>query len=328
MRRAGLDLARWRAAWPLVLGVVLLTVAGGLAVALLRKDGDVTPAALPTVGAPGPVSTVDPTDSAPSSSAAPSTAAPGPAGGCAADPGACGFPTPATAGVPAGMSLTVVNGDLEVTANGTVIEYKEIRGCVDVQADGVTIRHSRILCPGSIAVATWNGGAATIERVEISCVTGEGTGIAGPDFIARAVHIHDCENGLEINANSSISDSVISAREGSPDGHGDGIQSQGGDNVVSRHNTLLLVNPVTSAIITHPTDNNGWLVEENLMGGGAYTIYCPEQGSDFVVRNNRFVPAKRGSRHSAAYGLTDECGHGGITFTGNVLDTDGRPVRA
>jgi hypothetical protein len=229
--------------------------------------------------------------------------------------------------VPAGTALAVVNGGLEVIANGTVIENKEIRGCVDVRATAVTIRNSRIVCPGDVALATWNGGAATIERVEISCVTGEGTGIAGPNFIARAVHIHDCENGLEINSNSSIVDSVISAREGSSDGHGDGIQSQGGNNVVIRHNTVLLVNPVTSAIITHPTNNNGWLVENNLMGGGAYTVYCPEQGSNFVVRNNRFVPAKSGSLYSAAYGLTDACRHDGITFTGNVLDTDGRAVQ-
>ncbi len=49
---------------------------------------------------------------------------------------------------------------------------------------------------------------------------------------------------------------------------------------------------MTSAIITNPTQNNGWVVEDNLMGGGAYTLYCPEQGTNLMVRDNRFVPPK------------------------------------
>jgi hypothetical protein len=97
----------------------------------------------------------------------------------------------------------------------------------------------------------------------------------------------------------SLIDSVLSAREGTPTAHGDGIQSQDGNNVVIRHNTLLETNPVTSAIITNPALDNGWVMEDNFMGGGAYTLYCPEQDTNFVVRD-MFVPAKLGSLHSAA----------------------------
>jgi hypothetical protein len=49
---------------------------------------------------------------------------------------------------------------------------------------------------------------------------------------------------------------------------------------------------VTSAIITNPTLDDGWVIEDNFIGGGAYTLDCPEQGTNFVVRDNRFVPAK------------------------------------
>jgi hypothetical protein len=247
--------------------------------------------------------------------------------GCATNPGSCGYPTTATAGVPAGTALTVVNGDDIIKTNGAVVDGKEIHGCVDVRASNVTIRNSRIIGPCDYGVSTYSAGGTTVlDHVEINCTTGTGTGLAGPNFAAHAVYIHDCENGLEINDGSSLVDSVISAREGTSSAHGDGIQSQGGNNVVIRHNTLLETNPVTSAIITNPTLNNGWLIEDNFMGGGAYTLYCPEQGTNFVVRNNRFVPAKLSSLYSAAFGLTDACDHSGITWTGNYRDSDGSTV--
>jgi hypothetical protein len=251
--------------------------------------------------------------------------------GCVSDPGACGYPTTATAGVPAGTALTVVNGDFTVTTNGAVVAGKEIHGCIDVRAANVTIRNTRIIGPcGSYGVSTYSAGGTTVlDRVEINCTDGRGTGIAGPNFAAHAVYIHDCENALEIDDNSSVVDSVLSARDGAPTSHGDGIQSQGGNNVVIRHNTLLVpggTDSITSAIITNPTQNNEWLIEDNLMGGGGYTLYCPEQGTNFTVRDNRFVPPKLGSLYSAKYGLTDACNHTGITWTGNYRDSDGGAV--
>ncbi len=251
--------------------------------------------------------------------------------GCASNPGACGYPTTATAGVPAGTALTVVNGDLTVTTNGAVVSGKEIHGCVDVRASNVTIRNTRIIGPcGGYGVSTYSAGGTTVlDRVEINCTNGRSTGIAGPNFAAHAVYVHDCENALEIDANSSVVDSVLTARDGAPTSHGDGIQSQGGNNVVIRHNTLLVpggIDSITSAIITNPTQNNGWVIADNLMGGGGYTLYCPEQGTNFTVQNNRFVPAKLGSAYSAKYGLTDACNHTGITWTGNYNDSNGGVV--
>jgi hypothetical protein len=209
----------------------------------------------------------------------------------------------------------------------------EINGCIWVHAPGVTIRNVRVKvadrCFYGISTYDAGGGTTTIDRVEVVCNYAHGSALAGPGFKATRVWLHACENGAEINANSSIVDSVIQGSEQGPgDPHGDGIQSQGGNNVVLRHNTMLQINPVTSAIITNPTQNSSWVVEDNLLGGGAYTLYCPEQGTNFVVRNNRFVPAKTGGLYSAAYGLTDACGHSGIIWSGNIRDTDGSAVSA
>jgi hypothetical protein len=252
--------------------------------------------------------------------------------GCAANPGACGYPTPATTGVPAGTALTSFTGDYYARTAGQVIQNMEINGCIWVHAPGVTIRNTRVKmadrCFYGISTAAANG-TTTIDRVEVVCNYAHGSALAGPGFKASRVWLHGCENGAEINENSSIVDSVIAASEaGNSTAHGDGIQSQGGNNVVIRHNTMLQVNPVTSAIITNPTKNHGWVVEDNFMGGGAYTLYCPEEGTNFVVRNNRFVPAKLSTLYSAAYGLTNACGHAGIIWSGNIRDTDGVAVAA
>jgi len=185
-----------------------------------------------------------------------------------------------------------------------------------------------------------DGGTLTITDSELNCTDGHGTGIAWSNFSATRVKIHDCENALEMGANSSVVDSYLSSREATSDGHGDDIQSQGGNNVLIRHNTFAGLNPITSSIITNPTGNSHWLIEGNLVSAGALTLYCPEDPAqgDFVVRNNRFMPYKNaagqklyqelGDKRSPAYGQTDQCVDSRITWTGNYQDSDLRTVPA
>jgi parallel beta helix pectate lyase-like protein len=212
-------------------------------------------------------------------------------------------------------------------------------GCIEIRASNVVIKNSLINGPCFFGV-TVTSGSVTVQDTEINCTDGHGTGVDGPNFAVIRVYVHDCENGAEINDNSSMVDSYISSREADTSGHGDGIQSQGGNNVVIRHNTFASLNPVTSSIITNPTLNNNWLIEDNFLSAGAYTLYCPEQGTNFTVRNNRFypwlapdgthlyqedangVPLPGTDRHAAGAGLTDACDHTGINWSGNYLDRD------
>lgn len=53
-------------------------------------------------------------------------------------------PDASNTGVPAGTSLTVYNGDMNITTAGTTVENQDIRGYVNVAAANVTIRNSRI----------------------------------------------------------------------------------------------------------------------------------------------------------------------------------------
>ncbi|HEY3339432.1 MAG TPA: carbohydrate-binding domain-containing protein, partial [Propionicimonas sp.] len=62
--------------------------------------------------------------------------------------------TPSTGyGVPAGTDLKVVNGDITVTKDGTVIDGIDLRGYVIVKADNVTIQNS-VIRGGAAATST------------------------------------------------------------------------------------------------------------------------------------------------------------------------------
>jgi hypothetical protein len=282
-----------------------------------------SPTGLPTTSpTPSPTSSSTPTPSSTSSTPSPTptlTTSSGPRlTGCFDRLAACGYPHLGNTGVPAGTVLTAYTGPATIRTAGTVIEGKTM-GCIAIAAANVTIRRSKIIGPCFYGI-DMQSGSLTIEDSEITCVNGKGTGIAWAGFTARRVYIHDCENALEMGQGASVVDSYLSAREATSDGHGDDIQSQGGNDVVIRHNTFAGLNPITSSIITNPTKNHQWTVEDNFLSAGAYTLYCPEQGTGFVVRNNRFFPAKTGSPHSAAYGLTDACAHSGVIWSGNYRD--------
>jgi hypothetical protein len=72
----------------------------------------------------------------------------------------------------------------------------------------------------------------------------------------------------------------------------------------------------TSAIISNPSLNSNVTVQNNLLSGGAYTLYCPRDTStNYRVLSNRFTRAY-------AYGPTDACAQV-AQFSGNVWDDTG-----
>lgn len=297
---------------------------------LVHPDGSWTCGVAPTTSpSPSPSVSPSPTISpspSPTVSPSPSPTATGLLTGCFDRLAACGYPTVSSTGVPAGIVLAKSTGNVTVSTAGAVIQNREITGCIDVNAPNVTIRNVLLHITSNcwFGINTEEaGGPTTVVDTEASCTLGDAHGYAliGPNFHATRFRSVNCENALEINAGSSVVDSYLSSSEDGPGSpHGDDIQSQGGNGVLIQHNTFAGVNPITSSIITNPTANNGWTIENNFLSSGAFTLYCPEQGTNFVVRNNRFYPAKTGSPHSAAYGLTDACNHAGITWSGNYRD--------
>ncbi|MBX6722218.1 MAG: right-handed parallel beta-helix repeat-containing protein, partial [Dactylosporangium sp.] len=103
------------------------------------------------------------------------------------------------------------------------------------------------------------------------------------------LNIHNCENGFDINGSVAVRDSYIHDLYQGGDAHTDGIQLAGGSDITIEHNTIF-DNNGTSAIISHPSENSDVLVANNLLAGGAYTLYCPRDASrNFRVIGNRFA---------------------------------------
>jgi hypothetical protein len=208
-------------------------------------------------------------------------------GGCALP----AYPDASCTGVPAGTSLTVVNGDLTIKTANTVIDGREIRGCVTVQAPGVVIRNSKVSCPNFIVISSF-GGAYTgdgllVEDSEIDCQNTGGTAMGDTNFSVRRVNIHGCENGFDLDGANSIEDSYIHDLYQSAEAHTDGAQiTPVGHDITIRHNRIYS-NDGTSAIIS-PRASSGVLsnvlIEENLMAGGAYTLYCQQAGAGNAYR--------------------------------------------
>ena len=307
---------RRRRTWVIV-GVVIFLIAAAAAIASATLPRHPSRQLTATNGAASPLTALQPGTSAsagtasPSASASPSPSAksatsatstrpkPHPIVGstiparpnCGSNPGSCGLPDASNTGVPAGTKLTTVDGDMEVRSAGTVISNKNIKGCITVLAPNVTIKDTKISCPGYYGVlfdSSTKGSGLLIEDVEIDCLDTNTTGVASHGLTARRLNIHGCENGFSIDNTSTVEDSYMHDFYQGATGHADGIQLEGGADITITHNTILdLIG--TSAIISDPSRNSNVLVSGNLMAGGSYTLYCPRDSStNYRVIGNRF----------------------------------------
>jgi hypothetical protein len=252
------------------------------------------------------------------------------------------YPDASCSGVPAGVDLTVRSGDLEIGEPNSIIDGQDIRGCVRIYASGVVIRNSRITCAGPYVIGSYaedySGGGVVLEDVEISCGNAiHSTAVGDYNFTVRRANIHSCENGFDVNGHALVEHSYIhdlvpydpnSPADVAADPHSDGAQiTPVGDNITFRHNTIY-AGDGTSAIIS-PNVSAGVvsniLITENLMAGGAATLYCQQDGpgNNYRVINNRFSTLfypKVG-----AYYPWVEC-EDEIQVTGNVFHESGRSV--
>src|SRR5262249_54241658 len=100
-------------------------------------------------------------------------------------------------------------------------------------------------------------------------------------------------------------------------------------NITLKHNTIFGQgfdgSFGNSAIITYPSNNVNMLYEDNLLGGGGYTLYCQRDGggSNFQVLNNHFTT--RFSAKVGFYAPGTNCGDT-ETVSGNVIDGTGKPA--
>lgn len=237
-----------------------------------------------------------------------------------------GYPDASNTGVPAGTTLTVVSGGMTVSTSGAIVDSKDIRGCVTVNASNVTIKNSKTGC-----INAESGPGLIVQDTTVVCgTTGQtavGKGILGGRIMVLRTNISGCEDGIYlIDSGATIRDTFIHDLMASATAHNDGIQVGGpGSNVTLEHNTVFAID--TSAIqycnnTGCPTESNV-LIRDNLLAGGGWTIYCPKNPTvNFQIVNNKF--STRFSAKIGSYGPSTDCE--GEIWSGNVVYETGQPL--
>jgi hypothetical protein len=208
-----------------------------------------------------------------------------------------GYPDASNTGVPAGTSLRA-SGSLTVTTPGAVLDGLDVNGTITVAAANVTIKRSRFRGSGqSFAVRVQSGNV----RVEDCDVSGNYTEAAiGYDnwTMVRCNLHHLPDDGVKLGSNVLLQDSYLHDWSTGPGAHADGGQIQNGvRNTVVRHNTIDIVGGNAALFIAPdlgPSSPGPVRIENNLLGGGGYTVFCVDGNngryyiSDIAFTGNRF----------------------------------------
>ena len=274
------------------------------------------------------------------------------------DPSACGFPDVATTGVRPGTKLIPMTGVVRLDRPGTVFRNRLVRGRIDIAARNVTLRDVKLVNTDdyyAVRILPWDdaGAGAVLDHVEIDLggkmgdpTGGDLKGVAFDGYTARHVFIHNGTDCAHFGRNVVIEDSLCVAGpdadgDGWPDDrrfcsgpqHFDGFQSDGGAHILLRHNTIRNPCGQTSAILlsSNTSPISHVRIEDNLLGGGGWTLYCAgdtdrSRVSDVRVIGNRF--ARTWFPVSGRWGPAAHCEPGfADVFERNVWDDTGHPLR-
>jgi len=254
------------------------------------------------------------------------------------------WPGPDNTGVPAGTLLSPYSGPCTITSARTLTAVDATGACdaLVINTTGVVIQNSLVPRVQSI----YQDGASSVTITD-SDVRGGSTSIGavwGYNIRAQRVDVTGGQHSFHCNDNCEVTDSWLHDQY-NPDGesyHNNAFISNGGSNMVIRHNTLhctAILNRTDGGCTADislfgdfdPIDNvtvdNNYLransssISYCAYGGG--TVSKPYQGTNVRFTNNVF---ERGTnRKCGVYGpITDfDDRASGNVWTGNVWDTGG-----
>lgn len=232
------------------------------------------------------------------------------AGSGGATPAACPGTKPdaTNTGVPAGVQLVVVNQDVTVTQDGTVIDGQDIHGFLVIDASHVKV--TRSIVRGHATAATTaiirikSGTDNLIEDTEVAAAepSVDVDGVSGSSFTARRLNIHGSVDGMKLGSGSTVECSYIHDltsfasdpnQNGGPT-HNDTIQILAGTGIHLVGNQLVAAKNQNAAIqITEDFGAVGDVhIESNWADGGGCTFNFSHKGAaeltDLFTKNNRF----------------------------------------
>jgi len=218
------------------------------------------------------------------------------------------------------------SGALVVKRDGAVLDGLDIDGCVDVKADDVTIRRSRVVCARPTTAVRLHDGYSglTLEDVEIDGRGVVSTAVGFSHYTLRRVDIHNVIDGPRLGDETTIEDSYVHDLVRAEGSHNDTVQITGGSGIVVRHNTLIAYREDTGDLFnaaimvgssSAPVHN--LLIEGNYVDGGNYTVNFHDglDASDIVGRDNTFGPHYR-------YGPLARGHLDAVTWTGEPWTTE------
>ncbi len=301
----------------------------------------------PTSASPTPTPTPKPTAS-PSATPKP-TASPSPTAKPTAEPSPTtappkdtaprpgGKPGPANTGVPAGTKLTVHNGDLTITQDGTVVDGLDIRGFVDVRAANVVVRNSIVRGYGVTSskglIRNSGAGHLLVEDTEVFAGTPSYwiDGVRGYNMTLRRVDIHNVTDSVRVLGDnvrieaSWLHDNLhyTSVPDQTNGSHDDSIQIQKGsnlrfvgNNISGAYNAAVMFSPGLGPISDAAFTGN-WI------DGGGCSVNIAEQGrgpmQGLVFRDNVFGRTTRVKNCAILAPLTTVPLLSGNTFTDGAV---------
>ena len=239
---------------------------------------------------------------------------------------------------PSDPGALVPSGALMITTDGAVYEDIDVSGDIWIDANNVTIRNFRINATGqSYGINVLEGHSGVVlEDGEIYGMSS--AGVLGVGLSARRLHIHDSVgDGLKIQGEGGptlVEWCFIEKLGTGEDAHADGNQTRGGSNITFRHNNIHMPSPGTPNYPGAPYKSNAafflqlaisnFVIENNWLTGGNYTIYCITDSGGVSVRNNIFgrenggLPERKADRRILS-GKCDE-------WSGNVWEHTGGPI--
>jgi hypothetical protein len=282
------------------------------------------PSAKPTTAAPTPPSQPVPTTAPP-----PSAPRPG------------GVPGPGNTGVPAGTTLTVVNGDLTISTAGQVVDGLDIKGALTINASNVVVRRSLIEGRSgrtSVIVASGTGIVFSDDEVTVASPSPASDSMSVKNATITRLNIHGGVDGIKLGANSTVTGSWIHGlsafasdpAQGGRATHNDAIQILSGTNIHITGNNLQVTSHNNSAIqVTQDQGTvSGLVVSSNWADGGGCTFNFSGHGpggvlltmSGITLVNNRFG---HGSQFDCPVLIDRQTT---IVQSGNVYDGTGKPI--
>ena len=233
-----------------------------------------------------------------------------------------GYPTPLTTGL-CGVGihpneLTVISG-MTIETDNTVLDGMDIQGTINIEANNVVIRNSRITSSGIYVLNIRSGNTGTVvEDTRIRLLGGNGSSaVQGySPYILRRVHVTGGSDNLKAHAGVLVEDSYFTGTYKSEGSHNDVVQIRGGSGYQFRNSTFIGPwKQSTSAFIIQAKHNDldDLVIENNYISGGGYSIYTNE--SNGYSMTNVFVTDNRFELDSWQYGWRSA---NAGTYSGNV----------